>query len=128
MHAVLVGLALAVCSGSLCPAPTPPSTIVPSASAVTLREAVARASVPHDLARVERQQQAARVSRHSKVDRAIATVAGVALGWVVGGAIGYYATANRDNPDDDTSGLRGVIIGAPLGAIAGGVIGWRLTR
>ena len=65
--------------------------------------------------------------RFSPTDRIIAVAAGVAVGWVVGGAIGYKLTDNPDNPDDDTSGLRGVIIGAPIGAAAGAILGWRLT-
>jgi hypothetical protein len=42
-----------------------------------------------------------------------------------GGAIGYVATAK---PDDDVSGFRGVVIGAPIGAAVGAVIGYRLTK
>ena len=65
--------------------------------------------------------------RFSPTDRVIAVAAGVAVGWVAGGAIGYKLTDNPDNPDDDTSGLRGVIVGAPLGAAVGAILGWRLT-
>jgi hypothetical protein len=67
------------------------------------------------------------VKRFSKVDRIIAVVAGTCIGWVAGGAIGWAATASSD-PDDDVSGLRGVIIGAPIGAAAGAIIGFRLTK
>jgi hypothetical protein len=66
--------------------------------------------------------------RFSKTDRIIAIVAGVCGGWLAGGAIGYVATSNWDNPDDDVSGLRGVVIGAPIGAAIGAYIGYRLTR
>ena len=31
-------------------------------------------------------------------------------------------------PDDDTSGLRGMMIGAPIGAVIGAVVGYRLTK
>jgi len=47
--------------------------------------------------------------------------------WVVGGAIGYKLT-QTSNPDDDTSGLKGVIIGAPIGAAVGACFGYRLTK
>ena len=67
------------------------------------------------------------VKRFSPTDRIIAVAAGVAVGWVAGGAIGYKLTDNPDNPDDDASGLRGVIVGAPLGAAVGAILGWRLT-
>ena len=65
--------------------------------------------------------------RFSPTDRVIALAAGIGVGWLAGGAIGYKLTDNPDNPDDDTSGLRGVIIGAPIGAAVGAVLGWRLT-
>ena len=66
--------------------------------------------------------------RFNKTDRIIAVVAGVCVGWVAGGAIGFYATADRDRYDDGTSGLRGLMIGAPVGAVIGAVLGYRLTR
>ena len=66
--------------------------------------------------------------RHSKTDRIIAVVAGVCVGFVVGGTIGAYAAENRDNPDDDISPLRGVMIGAPIGAVLGGFGGYWLTK
>jgi hypothetical protein len=72
--------------------------------------------------------QPATTKRHSTTDRIIAVVAGVSLGFVAGGTIGAYAAGNRDNPDDDTSALRGVVIGAPIGAVVGGLLGYRLTK
>jgi hypothetical protein len=72
--------------------------------------------------------QPAPPKRFSKVDRIIAVAAGVGVGWVAGGGIGYYATANRDNYDDGTSGLKGMVIGAPIGAAAGAILGYRLTK
>ena len=73
-------------------------------------------------------QQPTTTKRHSKTERIIAVVAGVSLGFVLGGTIGGYVTGNRDNPDDDTSLLRGVVIGAPIGAVAGGLLGYHLTK
>ena len=70
--------------------------------------------------------QAARGKR-SRVDRIIALAAGVSIGWMVGGGIGFAVTPKR-GPHDDTSGLKGMMIGAPIGAAAGALIGWQLTK
>jgi hypothetical protein len=66
--------------------------------------------------------------RHSTADRIIAVVAGGTLGFVAGGTIGAYIAGNRDNPDDDISALRGVVVGAPIGAAVGAFLGYRLTK
>ena len=66
--------------------------------------------------------------RHTKMDRVIAVTAGVCLGWVLGGGIGYYATADRNRDDDGVSGLKGMVIGAPIGAAAGAILGYQLTK
>lgn len=63
----------------------------------------------------------------SKVDRIIAVAAGISIGCVVGGGIGFAVTPKR-GPYDDTSGLKGMMIGAPIGGVAGALIGYRLTR
>jgi len=73
-------------------------------------------------------KQSSTTKRFSRTDRIIAVVAGVCVGFVVGGAIGGYAAENRDNPDDDTSALRGVMIGAPIGGVLGGLAGYWATR
>jgi hypothetical protein len=73
-------------------------------------------------------KQGTTAKRHSRTDRIIAVVAGVCVGFVAGGTIGGYAAENRDNPDDDTSALRGVMIGAPVGAVLGGLAGYWLTK
>jgi hypothetical protein len=65
---------------------------------------------------------------HSKLDRIIAVAAGTSLGFVLGGTIGGHLTENRRNPDDDTSALRGIMIGAPIGAVLGGLTGYWLTK
>ena len=72
-------------------------------------------------------RQSAPAKRFSKTERVIAVAAGVSLGWVVGGTIGGKLTESS-NRDDDTSPLKGIMIGAPIGAVAGGMIGYRLRR
>lgn len=71
--------------------------------------------------------QATPAKRFSTTERVIAVAAGVAVGWVVGGAIGYKLTQSSED-DDGTSGLKGVVIGAPIGAATGAILGWRLTQ
>jgi uncharacterized protein (DUF2062 family) len=66
-------------------------------------------------------------AKRSRVDQIVAVAAGVSLGWVVGGGIGYAVTPKR-GPHDDTSGLKGVLIGAPIGAVVGALIDYRLTK
>jgi hypothetical protein len=48
---------------------------------------------------------------------------------------GYHAAAerqphggNRDTCDDGTSGLTGIVIGAPIGAAVGAILGYQLTK
>ena len=71
--------------------------------------------------------QTSKRKKFSPTDRVIAVAAGVAVGWVVGGAIGFKVTSTS-NPYDDTSGLKGVMIGAPIGGAAGGLLGYWLTN
>ncbi len=66
--------------------------------------------------------------RYTKTDKVIAIAAGAVGGFLTGGYIGAAITQNRDNPDDDTSVLKGVMIGAPVGAVVGAIIGHKLTK
>ena len=66
-------------------------------------------------------------AKHSKMDRVIAIAAGASLGWVAGGGIGCAVIPKRSKYDDTTC-LKGVLIGAPIGAVAGVLIGYRLTK
>ena len=67
--------------------------------------------------------------RHNMTDRIIAVAAGATVGFFGGGIIGGKITdRSKENPDDDTSALKGVFIGAPIGALVGGIVGWTLTR
>jgi hypothetical protein len=99
------------------------------ATTITLREAAVRARIA-DAPQLEvRQPAKARPTpRFSKIERAIAIGAGTVIGFYGGAAIGWKATDNPSNPNDDTSGLRGVVVGAPLGALVGAVLGAVLTR
>ncbi len=47
--------------------------------------------------------------------------------WFAGAAIGFAVTPKR-GPYDDTSGLKGALIGAPIGAVSGGRTGYWLTK
>ena len=93
-------------------------------------------SVPLDPVTVRYQPQWARAAapraqpktkKFSPTDRVIAVAAGVAVGWVIGGAVGFKATSTS-NPYDDTSGLKGMMIGAPIGGATGGILGYWLTN
>ena len=99
-----------------------------AATATTLREAAARPDIGEAAPLVIRLHKQARVSRFSKVERAIAIGAGSVVGFYAGALVGWKATDNPSNPNDDTSGLRGVVIGAPVGAVVGGILGYVFTR
>jgi hypothetical protein len=66
-------------------------------------------------------------AKRPKVDRILAVAAGACLGFVTGGRIGFAVTPKR-GPYDDTSGLKGVMIGAPIGGVVGALIGYRLSK
>ena len=108
--------------------PPVPDRLSP-AMAITLREAAARANIVDAPQLQVRQPPKTRSTpRFSKVERAIAIGAGAVIGFYGGAAVGWKATDNPSNPNDDTSGLRGVIVGAPVGAVVGAVLGAVLTR
>ncbi len=139
MNGIVLGIAMLVSSTGVSPAlETTRATVAPSVFTFTLPDHLAAESEAPRRFLDEQQRtmwhtgaksatQPARTRRFSPTDRIIALAAGVAVGWVAGGAIGYKLTDNPSNPDDDTSGLRGVIIGAPIGAATGAILGWRLT-
>ncbi len=68
---------------------------------------------------------ASSAARFTKTDRVVAAAAGGLLGFFVGARLGWIATSR---PNDDVAGLRGVVVGAPVGALAGAVVGLGLTR
>lgn len=128
MNGLLLGVAMLVSSTAAAP---PPEVARAPVALVTFTFGLP-ATVPESTGFSRERRGSASLSsttrkRFSKMDRAIATAAGICLGWVGGGAIGFAVTPKR-GPYDDTSGLKGMIIGAPIGAIAGGLIGYRLTK
>jgi hypothetical protein len=139
MNGIAVGVALLVSSAGVSPAPVPEpfhAIAAPSAYTFDLSDAAATSRslshhLPGDRLRVRSRRgspqavPAAPAKRCSRVARILAVAASGFGGWVAGGAIGYVATAR---PDDDVSGLRGVVIGAPIGAAVGAIIGYRLTK
>ena len=72
--------------------------------------------------------QAPAANRPSTLARVIGTALGGLGGFYAGGAIGFYVAQDRDVYDDGVSGLRGVVIGAPVGAALGALIGYKLVR
>ena len=137
MHGIVLAAAMLVSSTGVSPVTEPsPATVASPALPFTLPALIVddpepRRGIIDERHRWIAPRQAARRTQQTKkfspTDRVIAVAAGIAVGWVVGGAIGYYATADHDDPTDDTSGLRGVIIGAPIGGAVGGILGWKLT-
>ncbi|HJR58358.1 MAG TPA: hypothetical protein VJ813_03125 [Vicinamibacterales bacterium] len=135
MTGLVVGVAILVSSAGAPPAPELPRPAVASAIfSFELPERVSRdlprgllwesSGPPRERGLVRAQAPSA---KRSKVDQIIAVAAGASIGWVVGGGIGFAVTPKR-GPYDDTSGLKGMIIGAPIGGLAGALIGYRLTK
>lgn len=137
MTGIALGVAMMISTTGVSPAPeTSRATVAPAAISFDLpADATPISRVPLNrflnepswrsgsLARA----QVKTAKRVSTTDRIIAVAAGVAVGWVVGGAIGYKLTQSS-TWDDGTSGLKGVVIGAPIGAATGAILGWRLTQ
>ena len=136
---LVLGVAMLALTGVVSPAvPAAPGTLARAAYTFELPESTSLSDVATQRRRNDPMRpiwhaatyasQASAKKRFGKTDRVIAVVAGVAGGWMAGAAIGYYATADWDNPNDDTSGLKGMLIGAPIGAAAGGILGYWLTN
>jgi hypothetical protein len=136
MNGILVGVAMLVSATGASPGLEPPPAAV--AQAMFGGELLASASrdlpggLPRDSSGPRRERGLVRSAqatsaKRSKVERIIAVAAGASIGWIAGGGIGYAVTPKR-GPDDDTSGLKGVLIGAPIGGVVGALIGYRLTK
>jgi hypothetical protein len=137
LNGVVLGVALMVSSGMPPAEQSVRSTTVPPRFTITLPEAApvvpSRRILDGQSLDVWRSASfqpapAKPAKRFSKSDRIIATIAGGVGGWFGGAMIGYYSTANFDNPNDDTSGLKGVMIGAPIGGAVGAILGYWLTN
>lgn len=139
MNGLVLGMAMLMASTAAPPAlQTPYQRVLPSAFTFVPaddeagpRSSLRLLSEPSRPVWNRASDQAAQPStrkRFNRTDRIIAVAAGVCVGWIAGGVVGYKLTDNPGNPDDDTSGLRGVIIGAPIGAAIGAVLGYRLTK
>jgi hypothetical protein len=72
--------------------------------------------------------RAAAAPQSSKVARVLGVALGAVGGFMAGGMIGFYTTQDRDVYDDGVSGLRGVVIGAPVGAGVGALLGFQLAK
>jgi hypothetical protein len=137
MNGFALGLAMVIYSIGVSPsADTARATVVPTAFTFDLSEAAAtsrnrlhpRASEPFRPAWRNGSFQPAQTrtaKRFSKTGTIFAVAVGALGGWMAGGAIGYAATSR---PDDDVIGLRGVVIGAPIGSVVGAAIAYRLTK
>ena len=138
MTGLVLGVAMLVAGGS--PGPRQSSAaMMPGAFTFNLSDGFAG---PSKLSRDLLDEQSRRVwpraslppaqtappKRFTKTDKVIAIAAGAVGGFLAGGYIGGFITENRDNPDDDTSVLKGIMIGAPIGAVIGAVIGHKLTK
>lgn len=134
MNGIVVGVAMLVASAGTSAALEPPRPeVAPVIFRFELPESVSRdqprlrkPSGPRPGRGLVPAAQAPKAKR-SKVDQIIAVAAGASIGWIVGGGIGFAVTPTR-GPYDDTSGLKGMIIGAPIGGVAGALIGYRLTK
>lgn|SRR5688572_11429145 len=128
MTGIVLGVAMMISSSGVSPAlETSRATVAPAVFTFDLPAPNRFPSEPSWRRGSLAPAQTKTTKRVSTTDRIIAVAAGVAVGWVVGGGIGYKLTQSS-TWDDGTSGLKGVIIGAPIGAATGAILGWRLTR
>jgi hypothetical protein len=124
MNGIILGVAILVSSSGLSrPTDAPRQTVAPASFTFHLPDdALTSRKLP------VRFQAAQSRKRYTKTDKVIAIAAGAVGGFLTGGYIGGAMTANWDNPDDDTSMLKGIMIGAPIGAVIGAFIGHKLTK
>ena len=128
MTGIVLGVAMMMVSSTgVSPAPELSSATVAPPAVFTFDLPAATPEAPRWRRGTSAPAPSRPAKRFSPTDRIIAVAAGVAVGWVVGANIGGRLTESS-NPDDDTSVLKGIFIGAPIGSVAGAILGWRLTR
>ena len=139
MTEIVLGVAMLVSSTGISPAAaTPQALVVPAAFTFELPDGAATSrNLPHRLPNEQSRPvwrrgslQAAQTmpaNRPTRIERILVIAAGSVSGFWAGGAIGFYATPKKSKYDD-VSGLKGMMIGAPIGALVGAVIGHRLTK
>lgn len=128
MTGLLLGAALIVSATGVSPVPeTSCAAVVPAAYNFDVPYDLTTSSEPLGRRKATQQPLHPTPKRFSTTDRVIGVAAGTALGFLVGGIIGGHITAT-DNPDDDTSPLKGIVIGAPIGGALGGLFGFWLTN
>ena len=133
MTGILLGLAMTISSTGVSPALETPRAAVAPAIFTSFDLPVDVAATPAPAWRGQPVKRAKAGSpRHTSAkkfsitERIIAVAAGLTVGWVVGGGIGGKLTES-DNPYDDTSAVKGIMLGAPIGGAAGALLAWRLT-
>ena len=129
MNGIVLGMAMLAASNAGVPAAEMPR-VAPSAFTFNLPDAAA--SSPEQSRPVWQSPsfaptQGTTTKRFSTTHRIIAASAGASIGFLVGARVGYAVTPKR-GPYDDTSGLKGVMIGAPIGAVLGAVLGWHVMK
>jgi hypothetical protein len=67
-------------------------------------------------------------SGSSRTAKILGVAIGALGGFYAGGMLGYAIAQDRDRDDDGVSGLPGVMIGAPIGAILGAWAGYQLAK
>lgn len=97
----------------------------PAGSTPGIRASMARVKFSGDRDRSTASSHAARTHTNSPAQRATAAVAIGFLGMLAGAWVG--ANLQPDCKCDDP-GLTGAMIGMPVGAVLGGIVGWRLSR
>ncbi len=130
MNGMVLGMAILVSSSAGSPAVETPR-VAPGAFTFNLPD-VAATSVREQSRPVWQRPSVARVQgttarRLNPALRAMIVGAGAGAGFMAGARVGWEVTPKR-GPYDDTSGLKGVMIGAPIGAVLGAVLGWHLTK
>ena len=138
MNPIVLGMVMLASSAGISPARD--TTVAPAASAVARwddasqalrlpRVLVDKPPLPAWRFDPPRNAQAtAPAGGSSTAAKIIGAAVGAFGGFYAGGMIGYFTAMDPNVDDDGVSGLRGVVIGAPLGAVVGALIGLQLAK